>query len=152
MQHFLLKTEPSTYSIDDLARDGSTSWGGVRNYQARNIIREMKAGDYCVVYHSSCAVPAAVGLARVTGEAYPDPLQFDRKSEYFDPSSKIIEPRWLAVDIRYVSTFEEPLALEEMKKMSELRDFRLLERGNRLSVFPMTSDHFSAITGLLTLR
>lgn len=152
MQHFLLKTEPSTYSIGDLEKEGTTSWGGVRNYQARNILREMKEGDYCVIYHSSCAVPAAVGLARVTGEAYPDPLQFDRKSEYFDPGSKIMEPRWLAVDIRYVSTFEEPVTLEEMKKMSELRDFRLLERGNRLSVLPMTADHFSAITGLLTLR
>lgn len=152
MAHFLLKTEPSTYSIDDLKKDGTTSWGGVRNYQARNIIREMKEGDYCIIYHSACAVPAAVGLARVVKAPYPDTLQFDRKSDYYDPNSKLIEPRWDAVDIRYVSTFEEPVTLVEMKKMTELRAFKLLERGNRLSVVTVTPDQFATITGLLPMR
>jgi predicted RNA-binding protein with PUA-like domain len=145
MAHFILKTEPSTYSIDDLKHEKVTSWTGVRNYQARNTMRSMKKGDVCIIYHSSCAVPAAVGLAIVTKEAYPDPLQFDRHSEYFDAASKINDPRWSTIDLRFSEKFGREVTLEMMKCMKELRSCKLLARGNRLSVLPVTDEEFDAI-------
>lgn len=149
MTHFLLKTEPSTYSIDDLRRDKETSWGGVRNYQARNIIRdEIQKGDLCLIYHSSCEVPAVVGIGKVVKVAYPDPLQFDSKSEYFDPGSKTDNPRWLAFDVAFVKKLQIPLTLTQMRLMPELSGMRLLQRGNRLSVFPVAHVHFEYIQRL----
>lgn len=148
MNYFLLKTEPSAYSIDDLKRDGTTFWSGVRNYQARNVIRDMKKGDLCIVYHSSCEVPAAVGVGEVVKVAYPDPLQFDKKSDYYDAKSPSAEPRWLSVDIAFKEKFSKPLSLTEMKTMSSLAGFRLLMRGNRLSVFPVDKKHFETILKL----
>jgi predicted RNA-binding protein with PUA-like domain len=148
MQHYLLKTEPSTFSIDDLKREGVTSWGGVRNYQARNILREMKVGDQCFIYHSSCEVPAIVGVGEVVGEAYPDPLQFDHKSEYFDPASPIGTPRWSAVDIQYVRHFDRAVSLVELKRESSLRGMRLLQKGNRLSVVSVTDSEMKTILAL----
>jgi len=139
--YFLLKTEPSAYSIDDLERDKVTSWGGVRNYQARNVLRSMKKGDMCFIYHSSCAVPAIVGEAVVAKEAYADPLQFDKKSEYYDAGSPLATPRWSAVEIRFVKKYAQPFPLEALKQMSALQDMRLLARGNRLSVFPVEKQH-----------
>jgi predicted RNA-binding protein with PUA-like domain len=149
MQYFLLKTEPSTYSIDDLRRDSVTSWGGVRNYQARNIMREMKTGDLCFIYHSSCAVPAIVGLGELVREAYPDPLQFDQKSSYFDPRSPIGTPRWSAVDVRFTKVFTQPLTLTAMKGMPTLQGLRLLEKGNRLSVISISPRYTKAVTAVL---
>lgn len=149
MSYFLLKTEPAAFSIDDFERVGTTSWGGVRNYQARNIIRDdMKVGDKCLMYHSSCAVPAAVGVGEIVAAAYPDPLQFDQKSEYYDGGSPIISPRWCAVDVKFVEKFERIVTLAEMKKIPELTDMRLFARGNRLSVFPIDKVHYDVITWL----
>jgi predicted RNA-binding protein with PUA-like domain len=146
MNHFLLKTEPSAYSIDDLKCDKKTSWGGVRNYQARNIIRdEIKKGDLCLIYHSSCEVPAVVGIGKVVKVAYPDPLQFDSKSEYFDKGSTQESPRWLCFDVAFVEKFKNSLPLSVMRLTPELSDMRLLQRGNRLSVFPVSNSHFEAL-------
>lgn len=146
MSYFLLKTEPGEYSIDDLERDKRCSWGGVRNYQARNIMRDqMHNGDLCIIYHSSCAVPAAVGVGEVTKEAYADPLQFDSHSEYFDPDSKITDPRWMAVEITFRKKFTQRVTLSSMRQMASLEGMRLLARGNRLSVIPLSPKHFESI-------
>ncbi len=146
MSYFLLKTEPNEYSIDDLKKDKKCSWGGVRNYQARNIMRnEMRKGDLCIIYHSSCAVPSAVGLAEVVTEAYPDPLQFDSHSEYYDAGSKITDPRWSAVDVAFVEKFVTPISIADMRAMTSLVGMRLLARGNRLSVIPLSKKHFESI-------
>ncbi len=148
MAYFLVKTEPTTYSIGDLVREKVTSWGGIRNYQARNVLREMQKRDVCVVYHSSCAVPGAVGIATVVKEAYPDPLQFDRKSDYFDAGSHVADPRWSAVDLRFTERFARVVTLEEMRDERALRACRLLARGNRLSVLPLTNGEYEAIIAL----
>ena len=146
MSYFLLKTEPGEYSIDDLEHERKCSWGGVRNYQARNILRDqMREGDRCIIYHSSCAVPAAVGVGEVTKEAYPDPLQFDSHSEYFDPDSKISDPRWVAVEVSFKEKFQQPVTLSAMRQMAVLEGMRLLARGNRLSVIPLSQKHFDSI-------
>ncbi len=145
MHYFLLKTEPSAYSIDDLERDEVTSWGGVRNFQARNLMRSMKEGDICIIYHSSCAEPAAVGLATVVKEAYPDPLQFDRRSQYFDQSSKITEPRWDAVDIKFAGRLDNPVTIKMMREDEDLSECKLLAKGNRLSVLPLTHTEYRSI-------
>lgn len=145
MAYFLLKTEPSTYSIDDLKRDKKTSWGGVRNYQARNFMREMKIGDTCFLYHSSCAIPAIVGETRVAKVAYADPLQFDATSEYYDAKSAQANPRWSAVDIAFIKKYDTPLSLQQLKGVPTLQDMRLLARGNRLSVFPVEERHAALI-------
>jgi predicted RNA-binding protein with PUA-like domain len=146
MSHHLLKTEPSAYSIDDLKRDKKTSWTGVRSYQARNIIRDdIKKGDLCLIYHSSCEVPAAVGIGKVVREAYPDPLQFDQKSEYYDAGSTESNPRWLAFDVAFVQRFKVFVTLAQMRSMPELREMRLLQKGNRLSIFPVSKNHFEAV-------
>ncbi len=149
MFHHLLKTEPSTYSIDDLKRDGVTSWGGIRNYQARNIIRDdIKKGDLCIIYHSSCKVPAAVGIGKVVKAAYPDKTQFDPKSEYYDATSPMATPRWLCVDIAFKEKFVTPVTLTHMRTVKALASMRLLALGNRLSVFPITKHHFETLKKL----
>jgi predicted RNA-binding protein with PUA-like domain len=148
MQHYLLKTEPSTFSIDDLAREGVTSWGGVRNYQARNILREMRLGDTCFIYHSSCEVPAIVGVGRVIKSAYPDPLQLDHNSPYFDPNSPILSPRWDAVDVQFVRKFDRIVSLTELKRESALGSMRLLQKGNRLSVMRVSEREMEIILAL----
>ena len=145
MQHWLVRTEPDEFSIDDLQRVGVEPWSGVRNYQARNHLRAMRRGDPVLIYHSSCAVPAVVGLAEVAAEAYPDPLQFDRRSDYHDPRSRREEPRWSAVDVRYVRTLAHPVTLEALKADPRLEGFLLLARGNRLSVLPVTPAQFRRI-------
>jgi predicted RNA-binding protein with PUA-like domain len=148
MKHFLLKTEPNAYSIDDLKREVTTSWGGVRNYQARNIMRTMALGDLCFMYHSSCEVPAIMGVAEVVKIAYPDPLQFDQKSEYFDPDSPIMEPRWDAVDVCYVRHMDRPITLSEMRFSPTLAGLRLLDKGNRLSVMDIEESFVDDILAL----
>ena len=146
MSYFLLKTEPNEYSIDDLQKDTVSSWGGVRSYQARNIMRdEIREGDLCIIYHSSCAVPSAVGIAEVSKEVYPDPLQFDSHSEYYDPGSKITDPRWLAIEVTFKEKFNTPVTLSSMRDITALSDMRLLARGNRLSVIPISKAHFDII-------
>ncbi len=139
MTCWLFKSEPEDYGIDDLARDKVEAWSGIRNYQVRNMIRDdMKVGDEIIFYHSSCAVPGAAGIARISREAYPDPLQFDIKSPYFDAKSSEEDPQWLLVDIQFVRKFARIVTLAELKQHPGLADFRLNQRGNRLSIFPVT--------------
>jgi predicted RNA-binding protein with PUA-like domain len=146
---WLIKSEPDAYSIDDLKRDRTEPWDGIRNYQARNMLRdEMKIGDDVLFYHSSCKVPAVAGLAKVASAAYPDPTQFDRKSKYFDEKSTDENPRWYLVDIAFVRKLKRPVTLSELKEHPALNDFRLNQRGNRLSIFPVDEDHWNLILGL----
>ena len=139
--YWLFKSEPSVFSIQDLekAPQKTTYWSGVRNYQARNFIRDtMKKGDKVFFYHSNTEPNVIVGLAEIVKEAYPDFTAFDPDSEGFDPKSKTENPAWYMVDIRFLEIFPNPLPLDELKQNADLKDFRLLQRGNRLSVFPVT--------------
>lgn len=141
-----MKSEPDTYSIDDLARDGRTHWDGIRNYQARNMIRDdMQPGDHAYFYHSSCEVPAVVGIMKIASKAYPDPSQFDRKSHYYDPKSTKEDPRWFMVDVEFEKKLPRPVTLAEIRERKSLADFRLIKRGNRLSVFPVSARHWNAV-------
>jgi predicted RNA-binding protein with PUA-like domain len=147
-QYWLVKSEPDVYSIDQFKKDGQTSWNGVRNYQARNFMRDgMKVGDGVLYYHSSCDVPAIVGQAEVSKDGYPDPTQFDKKSEYYDSSSKSDKPTWVMVDIRYVKTFQRPVTLEVLKGTKGLENMVLLKRG-RLSVQPVAPEEWKIILEL----
>lgn len=148
MRYWLMKTEPDEFSIDDLARKKVEPWTGVRNYQARNFMREMEAGDGVLFYHSSCEVPGVAGIAEVAQAAYPDPTQFDRKSDYYDAASKREEPRWSLVDVRFRRKLKRVVALSELKDRIELAGFALLARGNRLSVLPVTKPQWDFILGL----
>jgi predicted RNA-binding protein with PUA-like domain len=137
MRYWLMKSEPHVYGIDDLARDKVTAWWGVRNYQARNFMRDqMKVGDGVLFYHSSCPEPGIAGFAEVSKLAYPDETQFDPKHTYFDPKATRENPRWMNVDVKIVKkTRLMPLA--EMRSHPELANMRVLARGNRLSVTPV---------------
>ena len=148
MKHWLMKSEPDAFSIDDLARVGTEPWSGVRNYQARNFMRQMTPGDQVFFYHSSTAVPAIVGVAEVATLPYPDPTQFQKKSHYFDPKSTREEPRWQLVDVRFVRKFAEPVTLEAMKQVPALEGFALLQCGSRLSVLPVTPAQWKTILKL----
>ena len=148
MRYWLMKTEPDEFSIDDLGKKKVEPWTGVRNYQARNFIREMQAGDGVLFYHSSCEVPGVAGIAEVAATAYPDPTQFDRKSDYYDAASKREEPRWSLVDVKYKRKLKRVIPLSELKDRDELEGFALLARGNRLSVLPVTKPQWDFILGL----
>ena len=148
MKHWLMKSEPDAFSIDDLARVGTEPWSGVRTYPARTFMRQMTPGDKVFFYHSSTAVPAIVGLAEVASLPYPDPTQFKKRSPYFDPKSTPEEPRWQLVDVRFVRKFAQPVTLEAMKQVDALEGFALLQRGNRLSVLPVTAPQFKTILTL----
>jgi predicted RNA-binding protein with PUA-like domain len=149
MRYWLMKSEPSEYGIDDLARDGFTPWFGVRNYQARNFMRDqMQVGDGVLFYHSSCPQPGIAGLAEVSKLAYPDATQFDRDSDYFDPKATPDKPRWFNVDVKFVKkTRLMPLA--EMRGHPELADMRVLQRGSRLSITPVDPRDWNFIVGRL---
>ncbi|HEX9259349.1 MAG TPA: EVE domain-containing protein, partial [Acidimicrobiales bacterium] len=132
MARWLVKSEPDTFSIDDLKARRVEPWDGVRNFQARNYIRAMAKGDEVFIYHSNCAVPAVVGIAKVAKTARPDPTQFDPTSHYFDPTSDPDDPRWSLVDLRYVRKLRRPVSLEELKSIAPvLGDFALTRKGNR---------------------
>ena len=149
MKYWLMKSEPDEFSIDALQRVGTEPWGGVRNYQARNFMRAMQVGDGVLFYHSSCAVPGVVGIARVASPAHPDPLQFDRKSDYFDAASKREEPRWDLVDIGFERKLSRTITLDEIRQHEDkLGDFALIRRGNRLSVLPVTTTQWKLILAL----
>lgn len=149
MHYWLMKSEPDAFSIDDLARVGTEPWTGVRNYQARNFMRDgMRPGDGVLFYHSSCAEPGVVGLAEVAGEAYPDPTQFDRDSEYFDPKSSPEQPRWMLVDVRFKRKLARTIALTELKAQPRLDGFALLQRGNRLSILPVTKAQWDCVLSM----
>lgn len=148
MNHWLMKSEPDVFSIDDLKRVKVEPWNGVRNYQARNFIREMRKGDGVLIYHSSCVVPGVAGLATVASAPYPDPTQFDPKGEYFDAGSDRGAPRWTLVDVRFQRKLKRVITLEEIKALPKLGDFALTRRGNRLSVLPVTAAQWEMILGL----
>lgn len=138
--YWLMKSEPSTYSIEDLAKEKNqtTTWEGVRNYQARNLLRDdIKKGDRVLFYHSNAKPMAVVGTATVVKEGYPDPFQFDPKSKYHDPKSNPEDPRWFMVDIRLDEVFNHPVTLHEIKEVKSLSDMKLVQRGQRLSVQPV---------------
>lgn len=146
MSYWLVKTEPDVYSIDDLCRDKFTSWTGVRNYQARNFLKEMKVGDIVLVYHSNAEPPGVVGLAKVKAEAKPDLTQFEVGGEYFDAKATKDNPRWFCPDLAFVEKFPKILALDEMRSISSLEGLALLQRGSRLSVIPVSEKHFMVIS------
>ena len=144
--YWLMKSEPDDYSIDDLERDGSAGWTGVRNYQARNFMRdEMKVGDQVLYYHSGAKPPGVVGIAEISREAYPDPTQFRKGSRYFDPKSSKDEPRWVHVDLKFVEKFSSIVSLDQLKGMPELDGMLVLQRGQRLSVQPVEPEHFRRV-------
>lgn len=146
---WLVKSEPDAYSFEDLQRDGRTTWDGVRNYQARNFMRdEMRVGDPVLFYHSNTDVPAIVGLARVASEAYPDPTQFDEDDAHFDPKSEPDAPRWYVVDLEPVRSFRESVPLASLRQDPSVAGLALVERGNRLSVMPVAEDHLRHIVTL----
>ena len=144
-----MKSEPDTYSIDDLERDRMEPWEGVRNFQARNMMRDdMRPGDKAFFYHSSCEIPSIVGIMKIASKAYPDPTQYDRRSKYFDPKGTEEEPRWFLVDVAFERRLKRPISLQELKEHPGLEGFRLTRKGNRLSVFPVSEDHWNCILAL----
>ena len=153
MKHWLMKSEPDVFGIDDLARapKRTTAWEGVRNYQARNLLRdEMRKGDLAFFYHSSCEVPGVAGIVKVVREAYADPTQFDRASEYFDPASTREAPRWFCVDVQFERTIEPVITLPELREHASgaLREMVILKRGNRLSVTPVSAAEWRCIVAM----
>jgi len=149
--YWLMKSEPDEFGIEDLIRSDKqiTTWSGVRNFQARNFMRDdMKLGDLAFFYHSSCPAPGVVGTMKVVKAAYPDPTQFDPVSDYFDPKSKLDNPTWVAVDLQFVKQF--PLvSLEALRKEPKLAEMRLLQKGNRLSVLPVNAAEWKRIMSMV---
>lgn len=151
MSYWLLKSEPSTFGIDHLARAPrkTTSWDGVRNYQARNMIRDqMKKGDEALFYHSSCEVPGVAGIVEIVREAYADATAFDPKDDHYDPDSKPDAPAWFVVDVRLKRKLARVITLEELRAQRSLAQMQLLKRGNRLSVMPVSEREWRAILAL----
>ncbi|MBC96697.1 MAG: EVE domain-containing protein [Halobacteriovoraceae bacterium] len=148
-QYWLMKSEPDEFGIDDLKSVGKEAWSGVRNYQARNFMRdEMKVGDEVLFYHSSTKPPGVAGVAVVASKPYADPTQFDSKSPYFDPKSKEDDPRWILVDLKFKKKFKNYIPLSKLKECSELEDMTILQKGNRLSITPVTKKEFDFICEL----
>ncbi|MFM8415672.1 MAG: EVE domain-containing protein [Planctomycetota bacterium] len=150
MQYWLIKSEPDTFSIQDLARAPrkTTGWEGVRNYQARNFLRAMKKGDLAIFYHSNAEPPAAVGVARVVREAYPDDTAWNPKSPYHDPKASPANPLWSRVDVQLLEIFARAIPLDELRQVKALAGMELLRRGSRLSVTPVTAAEFRTIEKL----
>ncbi|MBV8373018.1 MAG: EVE domain-containing protein [Candidatus Eremiobacteraeota bacterium] len=147
-RHWLLKTEPEAYSFEQLRRDGTTPWTGVRNFQARNNMQEMRLGDLGLFYHSSIAEPAAVGICEVVKTAYPDFTQFERGGEYFDGRAKLEKPIWMMVDVAFVEAFPQPVTLARMRAEPRLTGMALLKRGQRLSVQPVMPHEWKIVLEL----
>ena len=149
MKYWLMKSEPDVYGIDDLKRDKVEPWDGIRNYQVRNMFRDqMKVGDLAFFYHSNCKPPAVVGIMTIASEAYPDHTQFDPKSRYYDAKSDKENPRWLLVDVKYKRKLKREITLQELKENKKLKDFRLNQKGNRLSVIPVKKSEWDLILDL----
>ena len=139
MQYWLMKSEPDTYSIDDLQSFGVDHWDGIRNYQARNFFRDkMQVGDQAFFYHSNCKEPGIVGTMEIVSKAYPDHTAFDPSEKYFDSKSDPENPRWLMVDVRYIRHLDRMITLGELRQQKQIADMKLLQRGNRLSVLPLS--------------
>ena len=152
MKYWLMKSEPDVYSIHDLANepDQTDYWDGIRNYQVRNFMRDdMKIGDLAFFYHSRCKVPGIVGTMQIARTAYPDHTAFDPSEHYYDPKSDPNNPRWLMVDVRLDTIFPEIISLRDLRQEMELTDMRILQRGNRLSVTPVTNDEWNHILSMV---
>jgi len=147
--HWLMKSEPDAYSIDDLAREGSTLWDGIRNYQTRNFMRTMQVGDRAFFYHSNTTPPGIVGLMEVSETGLLDPSQFDPGSKYFDPRSSPTTPRWDCVRLRYLRTFATPLSLDVLRETFAESELAVVRRGNRLSILPVSEASARRIYSLL---
>lgn len=148
MNHWLMKSEPDTFGIDDLVQrpNQTEPWDGVRNYQARNFMRdEMKRGDRAFFYHSNCEIPAIVGIVEIASTAYPDATAFNPESKYYDPKSSPDNPRWYLVDVKFVRRLKRPVTLQELKTCHELEEFPLVRRGNRLSIMPVSAEQWHFI-------
>jgi predicted RNA-binding protein with PUA-like domain len=151
MNYWLMKSEPDAFSIDDLAKKPGQSehWDGVRNYQARNMMRDdMKRGDQVFFYHSNCEQPGIVGIMEVVREGYSDFSAFDPDDKHFDPKSDPANPRWIMVDVKYVKTLSRTITLKELKSEEELAGLALVRRGNRLSIMPVSKAHWDFILAL----
>ena len=152
MNYWLIKSEPDAFSIDDLesAPNGTEHWDGIRNYQARNFMRDdMKIGDRAFFYHSNCKPPGIVGICEVVSEPYPDHTAFDPDSKYFDAKSSPGNPRWIMVDMKFLRRTKRLISLEEIKQHADrLEDFPLIRRGNRLSIMPVNKEHWDYILSL----
>ena len=146
MQYWLMKSEPDTFGIDDLKAAGTEPWDGIRNYQARNIMRDqMKVGDGVLFYHSNAKPPGVVGVAEIASETYVDPTQFDPEEKYFDAKSKPDNPRWLLLDVKYVKHFPRIISLSELKEAPGLEDMMVIRKGMRLSIQPVTAEEWRII-------
>ncbi len=145
-KYWLMKSEPSVYSLQDLKKSGKDLWDGVRNYQARNfMMKDMRVGDEVLFYHSSAKPPGVAGLARVSKEAQPDPTAFDPKSKYYDPESRRDKPRWFCVELAFKSIFDRLLPIEELRREKALSKMLLLRKGQRLSVMPVTKEEYMRV-------
>jgi predicted RNA-binding protein with PUA-like domain len=152
MKYWLMKSEPNTFSIDDLEtmKNQTEHWDGIRNYQARNYMRDdMRIGDKAFFYHSNCDVIGIVGIMEIVRESYPDFTAFDSMSNYFDPKSKIETPRWMMVDVKFVEKFKRTISLNELKEYPQLKDMLVIKRGQRLSIQPVQKNEWDFIIGLL---
>jgi predicted RNA-binding protein with PUA-like domain len=148
-RYWLMKSEPTSYSIDDLRRDKSTLWEGVRNYQARNfMMKEMTVGDEVLFYHSNAEPPAVVGIAEVSGPAEPDPTQFEPSDSHYDPKATPASPIWYCVRVKFKQEFGRPAALAELRERKELQNMVLLRKGSRLSIQPVTEKEFRLVSKL----
>jgi predicted RNA-binding protein with PUA-like domain len=150
-KYWLMKSEPDAFSIDDLkgCKKQAEPWDGIRNYQARNFMRDdMKVGDSVLFYHSNCSEPGVVGIAEIASEPYPDQTAFDSKSKYYDPKSDPEKPRWILVDVSFVEKLPRTVTLAEMRETPALEDMRILQRGNRLSITPVLKKEFDRIVKL----
>lgn len=145
-KYWLLKSEPSSYSIDNLNKDGETSWDGVRNYQARNFLKRMKIGDRILFYHSNAKPSAVVGIAKITKEAFPDETQFDKNSIYFDLRATKATPVWYSVGVSFLKKLKKEITLKEIRRNPSLQGIAVTEKGSRLSVLPISVAHFEEIT------
>jgi len=144
-KYWLMKSEPGAYSIDDLKSDKQASWDGVRNYQARNYMKEMKMGDMCLFHHSNANPPAIVGIMKVCREAYPDHTALDKKDSHYDKKASKEKPIWEMVDVCFVRKFNEPISLAEVKANNKLSGMMLAQKGSRLSIQPVAEEHFKII-------
>lgn len=149
MAHWLMKSEPDVYGIDDLAREETTLWDGIRNYQARNFMRSMAIGDRAFFYHSNAKPPGIVGMMEVIETGLTDPSQFDPASKYFDPKSKPQAPRWDCVRLRYVGTFAELLSLDQLREQFSVEELAVVRQGNRLSILPVPEASATRLLDLL---
>lgn len=149
IKYWLMKSEPDVFSINDLEKKGKSGWDGVRNYQARNYMRDdMKIGDLVLFYHSSCEIPGVAGIAKVCKESHPDPSQFDKKSDYYDEKATKDNPRWFMVEVEFVTKFKNVVTLQRLKSTKELENMPVVQKGSRLSINPVNEREFQIIMDL----